>query len=438
MLDTMPTSLRGEVVELLQALIRADTVNPPGNETRTAEILRAYLEGNGVACELYSRSPARANLVARIPGTSGGPRLLLLSHTDTVLADPDEWTVDPWSGALQDGCVWGRGALDMKGQVAASAVAIASLAREGFRPAGDLIFAATADEEVGEDEYQGLRWLCETHPEAVRCDYAVNEGAGDRLELGGRAFYLCSTAEKMSSPFRLVVRGRSGHAALPGIADNALVKAASLIERVAAFREEPQLGPETEGFLEVVTGSVPPAGEALAAARAVDPVAAEVLEPLLAMTVAPTQISASDKRNVIPGVCDVTIDCRLRPGQTQEEVDRELREWLGPGDYDIVWRAGQGGTRSPRDTQLWTAIEEFVAGMEPGAHPLPTCVAGFTDSHWLRETFGTVAYGFFPMKEMDVDLVARLVHSADERITVADLELGVDFLRHAARSIGAA
>lgn len=438
MLDTMPDELRDEAVELLQELIRVDTVNPPGNETRAAEILRAYLEKNGVACELYARSPERANLVARLPGSTDGPRLLLLSHTDTVLADPEEWTVDPWSGALQDGCVWGRGALDMKGQVAASAVAIASLSREGFRPAGDLVFAATADEEVSEGEYAGLRWLCERHPEAVRCDYAVNEGAGDRLELGGRVFYICSTAEKMSSPFQLVVRGRSGHAALPGIADNALVKAASLIERIAAFREEPRLGPETEGFLEVVTGAVPPAGEALAAAHAVDPAAAELLEPLLTMTVAPTMISASHKRNVIPGVCDVTVDCRLRPGQTQEEVDRELRKWLGPGDYDISWRNGQGGTRSRRDSPLWAAIEDFVHRTEPGAVAAPICVAGFTDSHWLRETFGTVAYGFFPMKEMDAELAARLMHSADERIAVADLELGVDFLRHAALSLGSA
>ena len=126
---------RDEAVRLLQELIRVNTVNPPGNETAAAELLRAYLEENGVACELYARDPARANLVARIPGSGDGPALLLLSHTDTVLADPAEWTADPWSGELKDGCVWGRGALDMKGQVAASAVAIASLAREGFQPA---------------------------------------------------------------------------------------------------------------------------------------------------------------------------------------------------------------------------------------------------------------------------------------------------------------
>lgn len=430
-------ALRDEVVSLLQELIRIDTVNPPGNETRAAELLRDYLEEAGVHCEMYARSPERANLVARLAGRGRGPRLLLLSHTDTVLADPAEWTVDPWSGEVRDGCVWGRGALDMKGQVAASAVAIASLAREGFRPAGDLIFAATADEELGEGEDFGLSWLCRAHPEAVRCEYAINEGAGDRLEVGGRVFYLCAAAEKMSSPFHLRVRGRSGHASMPSIADNALVKAARLIERLDAFRPEPTLGPETAGFLAAVTGSVPPAREALVAARKVDPAAAEVLEPLLSLTVAPTMIEASRKRNVIPGLCEVTVDCRLLPGQTQEEADRTLRAWLGEGDYEIEWREGQGGTRSPLATPLWEAVESFLAAAEPGARPVPICVAGFTDSHWLRQAFGTVAYGFFPLKAMSAEVAARLIHSADERIAVDDLELGLRFLRHAAERIGA-
>src|SRR4029079_13348298 len=176
-------SLRDEVTELLQELIRLNTVNPPGNETQAAELLRDYLAENGVESELYAKVPERANLVARIPGSGDGQSFLLLSHTDTVVADPNEWQVDPWSGELREGEIWGRGALDMKGEVAASAVAIASLAREGFKPAGDLIFAATADEEMGEGVTYGLEWLCEEHPEAVRCDFAVNEGAGDRIEL---------------------------------------------------------------------------------------------------------------------------------------------------------------------------------------------------------------------------------------------------------------
>jgi acetylornithine deacetylase/succinyl-diaminopimelate desuccinylase-like protein len=429
-------SLRDETVGLLQKLIRLNTVNPPGNETQAAELLRDYLEPFGVECELYARAPERANLVARIPGRGEGPRLLFLSHTDTVLADPAEWSADPWSGELRDGQVWGRGALDMKGQVAASAVAISSLAREGFRPAGDLVFAATADEELGEGVDYGLSWLCREHPDAVRCEYAINEGAGDRVEIGGRVLYLCSSAEKRSSPFVLHVRGRSGHGSMPGIADNALVKAAPLIARLGDFAVEPRLTPETEGFLAALADRVPPADEALAVARAIDPVAAEMVEPLLGLTVSPTMIEASQKRNVIPGRCDVTVDCRLLPGQTEEEVEALLRSWLGGGEYDVEWRDGQGGSRSSLDTPLWSAIERFVGELEPGARLAPICVAGFTDSHWLREAFGTVAYGFFPLRNMSAELAARLIHSADERVPVEDLELGVEFLRFAAQSVG--
>jgi acetylornithine deacetylase/succinyl-diaminopimelate desuccinylase-like protein len=429
-------SIRDEVVGLLQDLIRLNTVNPPGNETVAAERLRDYLEQFGVECELYARVPERANLVARIRGRGDGPRLLLLSHTDTVLADPAEWSVDPWSGELRDGHVWGRGALDMKDQVAANAVTIASLAREGFKPAGDLIFAATADEELGEGIDYGLSWLCREHPEAVRSEYAVNEGAGDRVQIGGRVLYLCSSAEKRSSPFVLHVHGRSGHGSMPGIADNALVKAARLIERLGEFAPEPRLTPETEGFLSAAAGRVPAPEQALALAREIDPIAAEMVEPLLGLTVSPTMIEASRKRNVIPGRCEVTVDCRLLPGQTEAEAEAVVRDWLGEGDYELEWRGGQGGTRSELGTPLWSAIEAFVSELEPGARLAPICVAGFTDSHWLRETFGTVAYGFFPLRAMAADLAARLIHSADERIAVEDLELGVDFLRHAAQGVG--
>jgi acetylornithine deacetylase/succinyl-diaminopimelate desuccinylase-like protein len=420
-------SLREEVTRLLQGLIRLDTVNPPGNETRAAEHLRAYLERSGVACELYARVPERASLVARIPGTGDGPSLCLLSHTDTVRADPGEWQVDPWSGELRDGMVWGRGALDMKGQVAAAAVTVASLAREGFRPRGDLLFVAAADEEVG-DGY-GLQWLCERHPEAVRCDFAVNEGAGDRLEVGGRVAYLCATAEKMSAPFRLRVRGRSGHASQPGIADNALVKAALLVERLGAHRPEPVLQPETEAFLRAVGAEPAGAAGALAAARAVSPAAAEMVEPLLGPTFSPTMIAASQQRNVIPGLCDVVVDCRLPPGESPRTAEPAIRALLGEGDYELEWLEAMGGTRSPLETPLWHAFERFVAEEEPGARLAPIICPGFTDSHWLREAFGTVAYGFFPSRALDQELAARLIHSADERVPVDDLELGVRFLR---------
>jgi acetylornithine deacetylase/succinyl-diaminopimelate desuccinylase-like protein len=369
-------------------------------------------------------------------GDGTGPRLALLSHTDTVHADPAEWSVDPWSGELQDGEIWGRGALDMKGQAAAGAVAVASLAREGFEPNGDLIFVAAADEEVGVDF--GCSWLCREYPEAVEAEYVLNEGAGDRVELGGKALYLCSTAEKMTSPFVLRVHGRAGHASMPGIADNALVKAAKLIERLGEFFPEPRLEPEVAAFMKLVTGEEPPApGELLARAEAIDPLAVELIEPQLGMTLSPTMITGSKTRNVIPSLVEVTVDCRLLPGQTQDDAEHVVRDVLAAGDYALEWLQAHGGTRSPMDTPLWAAIESWVAEVDPGAAPAPICLAGFTDSHWPRAAFGTVAYGFFPMRHMDPQLATRLVHSADERVRVDDLELGTEFLRYAARAIGA-
>ncbi len=428
------TTLRQEVTELLQELIRIDTTNPPGNETRAAELLRDYLEDSGVSCELYARIPERANLVARIPGRGDGPRLLFLSHTDVVLADASEWAADPFGGELRNGEVWGRGALDMKGQVAASAVAIASLAREGFEPAGDLIFAATADEEVGAGF--GAQWLCDTHADAVRCDFCINEGSGDRVELGGNPFYLCSVSEKMSAPFRLRVLGRSGHASMPGIADNALVKAAPLITALGTYKPELHLIPEVEALLETVTGDRPTSpDDVLERARAAAPLLAELVEPLLSMTLSPTMASASQKRNVVPAVCDITVDSRLLPGTTPDDQQGVVREVLGEGDYELEVLESHGGTRSPMDTPLWRAVESWVESVDPGARPAPICVAGFTDSHWFREAFGTVAYGFFPSRAMGIETAARLIHSADERIPVEDLELGVSFLRHAAQAV---
>jgi acetylornithine deacetylase/succinyl-diaminopimelate desuccinylase-like protein len=386
-----------------------------------------------VRCELYTKHTDRANLVARIPGAGDGPRLALLSHTDTVLANAAEWDRDPWSGDLHDGEVWGRGALDMKGEVAASAVALASLARDGFEPRGDLIFVAAADEEVNVD--YGLSWLCREHPDAVRAEYALNEGGGDWIELGGRGFYFVSTAEKMSAPFVLRTRGRAGHASMPSIGDNALLKAAPLIEKLGAYRAELTHTPESEAFFRTVTGSVPSPAEALALASELHPELGPLLEALLGPTYAPTLVEASQKRNVIPSVCDVTVDSRLLPGQTPADSEAIVRAVLGDGDYELEWIEASGGTRSPVESPLWDAIEGWVRETDPGAGVAPICLAGFTDSHWMREAFGTVAYGFFPMRAMPAEVAMLLVHSANERIPVDDLELAVDFYRSAATAL---
>ena len=421
-------------MDLLARLLRLDTTNPPGRETAAATLLRDHLEPLGVECRLLARDPERANLVARLPGREpGATRLLLLGHTDTVGADPSAWTADPWGGEVRDGCVWGRGALDMKGHVAAAAVAMATLAREGFRPRGDLVLAACADEEVNAGF--GLSWLCAAHPEAVRAGWAINEGGGDRYAGPRGAVWACCTAEKATSAFRVRVHGRSGHASTPELADNALVRAAPLLERLGALRAPVALEPEAEALVRAVLGDVPPAAEVPARLRAEAPDLAPLVEPALRPTVSPTRIRASEATNVIPGVCEIVCDCRLLPGRSREEMEAVVRAALGPGDHEVDWLEMEGGSRSALDTPLWGAIAGWVAEEDPGAALAPVLMPGFTDSHFVREAFGTVAYGFFPLRHMDPAEAWALVHSADERIRIDDLELGTRFLISAARRL---
>lgn len=426
-------SLRDEVTRLLQELIRLDTVNPPGNETRAAAALERYLGANGVSCRLVAKAPERANLVARLEG-GDGPALLLLAHTDTVLADPSEWARDPWSGDLVDGEVWGRGALDMKGHAAAAAVAFASLAREGACPPGDVVLALTADEEVGDDF--GASWLARERPDDVRTAFALNEGGGERCVFGGRTYYLCAVGEKATAPFRLRLHGRSGHASDPHAADNALLHAGPVLEALARLQPPKTLVPEVQAFLETILGEIPPVEEALDRARSLHPLAGQLVAPLLSATLSPTMIEASRKRNVIPGTCVIEVDCRLLPGQERAELEALLRAGV-PGDWELEWIVAEqvGGTSSPLDTPLWRALEAWVERTEPGARLAPVVCAGFTDSHYLRTSLGTTVYGFFPCRAMEPELAASLVHSADERIAVDDLELGVDLFRELATQL---
>ncbi len=255
---------------------------------------------------------------------------------------------------------------------------------------------------------------------------------------GGKVFYLCGVGEKMSSAFRVHVSGRSGHASVPSIADNALVRASRYIEALGRYDPPKELLPEVRQFLEVVLGEVPPLEDALARARTLHPLAAELVEPLLSLTLAPTMIEASRQRNVIPGRCTITFDCRLLPGHTPQSTEPLLRAVLGEGPWELEWirEDHAGGTSSPTDTPLWQALQGWVERVEPGARLAPIISAGFTDSHWLRAAFGTTAYGFFPLKAMDVELASRLVHSANERIAVDDLELGVDVFRSVVTTLG--
>jgi acetylornithine deacetylase/succinyl-diaminopimelate desuccinylase-like protein len=431
----LTTDLRDEASRLLSELIAIDTTNPPGNETIAAEHLAAYLARSGVEAELVGRVPERANLIARIRGRGEGPSLLLLSHTDVVIADPAEWSVPPFSGLDQDGCIWGRGALDMKGQVAAEAVAFAALAREGWRGNGDLILCSVADEEMGNGF--GAMWLAEQHPDLIRCDYVVNEGGGERLEHQGRIAYTVNVGEKMCSGFAITVHGRSGHASIPDLADNPVPKLAPVIERIDRMARPARDLPELRAFLRAIgeDGS-DPVELARRAAQDGSPVVAELIPPMLGAVITPTGLLASPSLNVIPGRARLLCDCRILPGQAPDEIRTAVEAALEGIDHDFEFLEQEGGTASPMESPLWDAIDAFVSTIEPNAMAVPTISTGFTDSHFLREALGCVAYGFSPLRA-DPIAAAALVHSADERISKDDLALGVDCYMQVARDIGA-
>ncbi len=414
--------------EILRRLIRFNTVNPPGDEQECQEYLRGLLEGAGFDVELLAAVEGRPNLVARLPSGSDGPVLCLLGHVDTVLADPADWTVDPWSAEIRDGCVWGRGALDMKSQVAAEVAAVVALADDGWRPeAGELKLVITADEETGAEH--GARWLCEQHPDKVRADLIVNEGAGEAFDYGERRLYGVCAAEKGVFRFTLSTSGTAGHASIPRIGDNALTKMAPVLEALAGGRVVVEHSAEPDAFFAALGIDASDLDAALAEVEQTDPRVAVLLEPMLGVTMTPTMIGASQKINVIPARAELRVDCRVPPELGEQHALERIHSALGDdGSYEIAFAETVAGNRSPIDTPLMDSIRSFVEREDPGAQVTPVVLPGFSDSRWFREAFpDCVAYGFFPQKAMDLFEAAPLVHGADERVPIEDLGLAARF-----------
>lgn len=424
--------------ELLQQLIRFNTVNPPGDEAVAQAFVQGLLEENGFTVESLARDPKRPNLVATLDSGKSGPVVALLTHIDTVLANPDEWQVDPWSGEIAGGCIWGRGAQDMKGQAAAELAAATELVKSGWRPeAGALKIIVTADEEAGGG--YGARWLCEQHPEKVRCDYALNEGGGNQFIYKGRRYFRVGCAEKGPCRFTVTTHGAAGHASMPRLGENALLKLAPLIERLAGAQPAYDLTAEPRAILTALTGEDPgerpsqeKLAEMLAEIRAVDERLFALLEPTLGVSLAPTIVGASEKINVIPDTASVHVDCRVPPGHGADLAERRAREVLGDGDFVIDFDEPAVGNGSPHDTKLMDLIKDWVRSVDPDAVALPSVLPGFTDSRWFREAFpDVVAYGFFPQIEMEMYDSDPLMHAADERIPIQDLTLATEFFAHA-------
>jgi acetylornithine deacetylase/succinyl-diaminopimelate desuccinylase-like protein len=422
-------ALGRETAEVLAQLVRFNTVNPPGDERDCQEWLAGYLRDAGLEVELHGVRPERPNLVARLRGEADGPALGYLSHVDTVLADPADWTHDPWSGEVHDGFLWGRGALDMKQQTAAEAVAAATLARAGWRPPrGELKVISVVDEEVGGAE--GAVWLCRERPQLARVDFLLNEGGGQVMPYGERRLYGVCCAEKGTFRFRVAARGTAGHASVPGFGDNALLKLAPVLQTLAA-RQPAYDVTEAPRVLLAALGEDPDAPDAaLARVRAVEPRLALMLEPILRVTAVPTMVAASEKINVIPARAELLVDGRVPPGMGADATMRRIRELLGDDGLQIEFTEQVEGNASPPESPLMDAIAAWLAEHDPGAEAVPVVLPAFTDSRTFRAAFPEcVAYGFFPQRHQTLYDAWPLIHSADERVDVRDLAFAATFFR---------
>jgi acetylornithine deacetylase/succinyl-diaminopimelate desuccinylase-like protein len=326
----------------------------------------------------------------------------------------------------------------MKSQVAAEVAAAASLARSGWRPArGELLVVAVVDEETG--GALGAQWLTETHPEKVRCEMLVNEGGGGCFEYAGARRYGVCCAEKGVFRFTIITDGVAGHASMPGMGDNALVKMGPVLERLAARQPSYLLTDEPRAFLRGIGEDPDDPLRSVQRLRAADPRLATMFEPMLGVTFTPTRITASEKVNVIPSRAELRVDCRVPPGLGEPEVRQGIAEVLGE-ENGAAWRVEFServpGNGSPIHSPLMETISAWVAEHDPGAEVVPVILPGFTDSRHFRAAFPEcVAYGFFPHRHQPLVNTAPLIHSADERIDVRDLALATELYRDLARGI---
>jgi acetylornithine deacetylase/succinyl-diaminopimelate desuccinylase-like protein len=429
--------LERECTEVLARLVRFDTVNPPGNERPAIEYMEQYLGAAGFRTEVLAAEPDRANLIATLGEEDGGPVLCYLGHVDTVLAHPDEWRHDPWSGEVHDGSLWGRGALDMKSQVAAEAVAGAALARQGWRPSrGALRMVFVSDEETGGD--LGAQWLTREHPDKVRCDMLLNEGGGEHFQLADRRRYGVCCAEKGVFRMLLTAHGVAGHASLPRMGDNALLKLGPVLERMATAQPSYDI---TEAPAALLRGLGVDPGDPAAAVellRAERPEILALVEPMLGVTLTPTMARASEKINVIPSRATLSIDCRVPPGLGEETARARIAEVLGEAmdGLELNFTEQVVGNASPVESEFMRAIDGWVREHDPGAETVPLILPGFSDSRWFRQAFPEcIAYGFFPQRYMSVLETTPLVHSADERIDTRDLGFATRFYADIARTV---
>ena len=422
-----PADLPDQAAEWLQEYIRIDTVNPPGNETAGARFLAAILEAEGIPYELVESAPGRGNIWARLPG-GDAPGLVLLHHIDVVPADPDYWTTGPLSGEVRDGVIYGRGAIDTKGLGIVHLAAFLDLHRSGVPLDRDVIFMATADEEAG--GYFGVGWLVEQRPELfAEVGWVLNEGGGSTV-LDGRVQVAVEVTQKVPYWLRLTAAGQPGHGSRPREA-TAVTRLVAALDRLRAHAFEPRIVPAVDVYFRGLAPSMPPQWRsryaAMDAALREPGVERELLREfpghygLTRNTCNITRLGASDKINVVPTEAWAELDCRLLPDQDPGEFLAELGGILG-GDIAVETQLGFTPAVSSSETGLFRLLEEVTRRHFPGATVVPSVIAGFTDSHFLRD-LGITAYGYSPFA---IPLEDRAgVHGNDERLSIENVRRGV-------------
>ncbi len=432
--------IRDQATTILRDLIRFDTTNPPGNELPCVEYIATLLQREGIEPIVLESAPGRGNVVARLKGNGSLPPLLLMGHVDVVPADASKWRRPPFAGDLVDGIVWGRGATDMKNMVAMEIVVMLLLKQNNVPLKRDVIFLSTADEEAG--GRMGAGWMVLNHPDLIRAEYAINEGGATSIGLAGKTFYICSTAEKGSARFTLRAHGKPGHASQP-TRSNAILPLAKalvkLIETPLPLRVTPLARAHIEALASAVEGETrenllglldPATCERAMAALPFTKSTKRRLASTLRNTATPTILRAGNKINVIPAEAECQVDCRILPGTTLESLEREIRDVIGH-DLEIKFAPMTRPLEFDPNTPLFETIKQVVAEVDPGACVIPGMITGGTDAKHVAK-LGTQVHGLMPMRYEGPKMMG-LAHSHDERISVANLELGTRVLYETVR-----
>jgi acetylornithine deacetylase/succinyl-diaminopimelate desuccinylase-like protein len=447
----MPTidweSAAREATTHLRELLRIDTTNPPGNEAPAAAYVQRVLNAEGIDCEVVESAPTRASAVARLRGNGKKRPLLLNGHLDVVPADPSEWRHDPFGAGIHDGCIWGRGAIDMKNMVAMSLTTLLLLKRHGVSLERDVILAAVADEEAG-SEY-GAKYLVRERPELVTAEYVLNEVGGYTLYYGDGVFYPIEVAEKGVCWFELRAEGTSGHGSMPK-ADNPVVRVARAIAALGDVRLEQHTIPVVEAFLRRLAESsrfpekqalpllLQPrlAGALLDVISKKDPNTASAMHAMLRNTASPTVLSGGNKINVIPSAASVQVDGRIIPGQTVRSFLDEVQRVVGDDVKINVIRSWEGSVFDSR-TELFDHLVKTLERHHPGCVPVPFMIPGFTDSH-AYASLGATCYGFSPVRLPAGLGFPEMYHGKNERIPVDGFAWGLHVLFDAVSEFSAA